>query len=287
MAQRRPPSSKPNTIESSVLPPTPTSDNDEAEDPMEQHDVDPLIQKARAVRSLQLEPAMDFDPDDPTSPTATSMEHRYQVERHKARIKHWKESPFACGLVEPTWVDQQTFHKHMYGAEETAPDETGCSCCSARICPLFNAGRVGNMVVLRSSHEWVEEVTHDEEKGEPTVRRYTRPRLDCVLGPYWPMLVTVTYPLILGVSGWVLVAKILKGVLHPMLAFGWFLLTIGLIVALAFTGCRDPGILYRHEEPPPQFENLWRWNDQALSYRPRNAVYDPDTAVIVEDFDHT
>lgn len=247
----------------------------------EEKGLDPLIQKARAVKSLQLEPSDNVLNDD------ADVELRYQVERHKARVKHWKESPFACALVEPTWLGQRTFHKRMYGAEETAPDESGCTCCSARICPLFNAGRVGNMVVLRSSHEWVEEIDEDEETGEKYVRRYTRPRLDCVLGPYWPMLVIITYPLIFGISGWAFFSKVARGKLHPLLVFAWLVLTIGLIVALAFTGCRDPGILYRYEQPPPQNENLWRWNDQTLSYRPRNAIYDLDTAVIVEDFDHT
>ena len=38
------------------------------------------------------------------------------------------------------------------------------------------------MAVLKQSTEWVEEVEQDEE-GEETVRRFTRPRLDIVVGP--------------------------------------------------------------------------------------------------------
>lgn len=53
------------------------------------------------------------------------------------------------------------------------------------------------------------------------------------------------------------------------------------------TAFRDPGILPRHHKIPPQHEGAWRWNDRAHSYRPRGAWYDPDTAVIVEGFDHT
>ena len=102
---------------------------------------------------------------------------------------------------------------------------------------------------------------------------------------YWPMLVCVTYPLIFGLSGVTLFTVIPKKTF--LVQFVWFALTTGLIVALALTACRDPGILPRHESPPPQNENGWRWSDRALSYRPRGAFYDPDTAVIVEGFDHT
>ena len=100
------------------------------------------------------------------------------------------------------------------------------------------------------------------------------------------MLCMVTYPLILGVSAVTLVTVIPKT--NPLVGFSWAVCTIGLIVALAMTAFRDPGILPRYENPPPnQEENQWRWNDRALSYRPRGAWYDPDTAVIVEGFDHT
>jgi hypothetical protein len=73
--------------------------------------------------------------------------------------------------------------------------------------------------------------------------------------------------------------------------------------------CRNPGILYRHAQPPPtqsssssnttgneqheqqqqaQWESQqWRWNDQAKSYRPPKARFDPETQVVVEGFDHT
>jgi hypothetical protein len=257
MSQRRAPLRSSSSSHGTTLPPTTGAHDDEIDDD-DGVDMDPLIQKAKAVKSLQLEPGSAVDED------GLDADERYEVERHRARVKHWKESAFACALVEPTWKAQQSFHRRMYGAEETAPDETGCLCCSSIICPLFNAGRVGNMV-----------------------GRYTRPRLDCVVGPYWPMLFLITYPLIFGVSGWVFISKVLSGSLHPSLALAWMMLTTGLIVALACTGCRDPGIMYRYEQPPPQFENIWRYSEQALSYRPRTAIYDPDTAVIVADFDHT
>ena len=167
------------------------------------------------------------------------------------------------------------------------PDTTGCLCCSAMVCPLVGAGRVGNMAVLRSTTERVEEIEEDLETGGTQVRKYTRPKLLCVLGPYWPMLLFVTYPLILGVSAWAFRVAIAPGNKPFIVVLGWFALTMGLIVALALTGCRDPGILYRYSDPPPQNENNWRWNDQALTYRPRGAHFDTDTAVVVEEFDHT
>lgn len=53
------------------------------------------------------------------------------------------------------------------------------------------------------------------------------------------MLCMITYPLILGVSGFTLFTAIPK--INPLLAIVWAFLTIGLIVALSLTACRDPG----------------------------------------------
>eukprot|EP00523_Entomoneis_sp_CCMP467_P007287 CAMPEP_0168730154 /NCGR_PEP_ID=MMETSP0724-20121128/6587_1 /TAXON_ID=265536 /ORGANISM="Amphiprora sp., Strain CCMP467" /LENGTH=335 /DNA_ID=CAMNT_0008777089 /DNA_START=34 /DNA_END=1041 /DNA_ORIENTATION=- len=234
-----------------------------------------------------------------------------------ARVKKWKESSFAVALTEPTWEAEQLKQSAFWGDDKAYriprsvsnynndddddddddqtdiavhPDTTGCLCCSAMLCPYFGAGRVGNMVVLRSTMEKVEEVDEDLETGEVHVRRYTRPKLLCVLGPYWPMLLFVTYPLILVVSGWAYYVAIRpeNGVSKPFpIVFGWTVLTAGLIVALALTGCRDPGILYKHDKPPAQHENSWRWSDHTQTYRPRGAHFDADTAVVVEEFDHT
>jgi hypothetical protein len=206
-------------------------------------------------------------------------------DRHAKRVRHWKESAFAVGCVEPTWMAERT--RDGAAAKHLPPDESGCLCCSALVCPLLGAGRVGNMIVLKSSTEWVEEVEEDEESGEQTVRRFSRPKLDLVLGPYWPMLCCVTYPLIFAVSGWTFVSSILPGRQPIVLVFVWTVFTSGLIVSLACTACRDPGILYRHRNAPPQHAGTWRWSDRADSFRPRDAWYDTDTAVVVEGFDHT
>jgi hypothetical protein len=204
-------------------------------------------------------------------------------DKENYRTKLWLDSPFAVGLTEPTWMDERKSNL----SRRTDNDTSGCLCCSALVCPYFGAGRVGNMAVLHQTTEWVEEEEEDEETGEKQVRRFTRPRLNFVMGPYWPMLLFVTYPLILGVSGWAFVYAVLPGKLPVLVALLWVICTVGLITALAFTAFRDPGILYRHDSPPPQGENTWQWNDQAQTYRPRGAHYDSDTGVVVVDFDHT
>jgi len=238
-------------------------------------------EEVRAPLSLEPESSDAFEE---TVPLATSDPDRQKIERHNHRVKVWKESPFACGLTEPTWTDEQT-RPSPHTNKSLPPDETGCLCFSAYVCAWMGASRVGNMAVLKQSQEWVEEFVQDEETGETVTRRYSRPRLDVVVGPYWPMLIFVTYTIIFGVSGWTLTAGIWGKGKPPVLVFCWFCLTVGLVVALALTACRDPGILYRTRDEPPS--DTWRWSDPADSYRPRNAWFDSDTMVVVEGFDHT
>lgn len=218
-----------------------------------------------------------------------SIDDQYQIEKHNLRLKHWQESPFATGLTEPTWLDESRKPckpSKGYGDSELERDHTGCLCCSAWVCSRLGVERVGNMSVLKASEEHVEEITIDEESGEMVVRSYTRPVIHMVVGPFWPMLFFITYPLIF-VASWYSFKLLLKGNLSIVLIFVWALCTISLIISLALTACSDPGILYKHPNPPPQEENTWRWTDQAMSYRPRRAYYDPDCAVVVRDFDHT
>jgi hypothetical protein len=205
-------------------------------------------------------------------------EQLYEAQRHQRRIRHWKESPFACGLTEPGWVEERTRPYQSDSRRNLPPDETGCLCCSAYMCPVLRAGRVGNMAVLRSHQEWVEEDVVDEETGQMVLRRVTRPKLDIVVGPYWPMLCFVTYPLILGVSAWTYIAGISTGTKPFLVSATWFICTLGLITALAFTACRDPGILYRVRDP---HDASWRWSDQADSFRPRDAWFDSGACVVV------
>lgn len=137
-------------------------------------------------------------------------------------------------------------------------------------------------------------------------KRHVRKReLQLVVGPFWPMLLFITYPLIFGVSALTLYAGIPGKPFYIQL--GWALITALLIRSLFNTGFRDPGILMRHKDPPPMNNNddledeprrrigfrwgneegPWRWSDQAHSYRPKNSMFCPDCKVIIEEFDHT
>ncbi|GAX13595.1 hypothetical protein FisN_3Lh165 [Fistulifera solaris] len=217
-----------------------------------------------------------------------SLEEECKKEKHNLRVKLWKASPFAVGLTESSWMDERSRPlktTDAYGDSDIEPDHSGCLCCSAKVCPLLGAGRVGNMAVLRQSQHWVEEEVLDEETGILEKRKLSRTSLDIVVGPYWPMLVFVTYPLILVVTIWAFWGGIKNGAPKSLgLKALWLTCTIALVVSLAFTGCRDPGILRRQATLP---DSTWRWSDQAQTYRPPGAYYDPDTAVVVEDFDHT
>ena len=247
----------------------------------------PVAKEVRIPLSLDSTSSPDHHHDEADGEIVPLTEYdpeRQKIERFNACVKNWKESAFACGLTAPTWRDEQT-RPSPHENRALPPDETGCLKCSAYICAWMGASRVGNMAVLKQSQEWVEEITVDEETGQTVTRRYTRPRLDVVVGPYWPMLVFVTYAIIFSVSIWTIKAGIWGKGKPPVLIFAWFCLTMGLIVALALTACRDPGILYRMRDEP--MDDTWRWSDPADSYRPRNAWFDSDTAVIVEGFDHT
>ena len=61
-----------------------------------------------------------------------------------------------------------------------------------------------------------------------------------------------------------------------------------LLGGLAGTSCRDPGVLRRRLEAPPveDGKGVWRWSDQAQTYRPPLAQYDSDCGVVIEEFDH-
>jgi len=239
--------------------------------------------------------AMDRELSEPNEEMTASLsiDARYNTESQQIKTKQWKESYFARGCTLSSWEAEYAKLKDngwkgecsnmMDGNDNTS---VPCGCFSAIVCSSLGATRVGNFAVLKQSNEWITEEIPDEENGGTKTVRSTRPRLDFVVGPYWPMLCMVTYPLILGVSGVTLISAIPRT--DPLIGILWAICTIGLIVALAMTACRDPGILPRYKNPPPNQEgNQWRWNDRALSFRPRGAWYDPDTAVIIEEFDHT
>ena len=288
-----------------------------------------------------------------------SLTEKYLQEKQQTKVRHWKTSEYAAGLVEPTWHDElEKYNReghnccccccsggsglHEFDSMFQEEIDPGCGCIylSAMICSRLGADRIGNMAVLKSRYVMVEvddegenedgeEFVNDDEealhyrnnnksndddnegkkkkkkKKNQTKRMMRKREIQFIVGPFWPMLLGITYPLIFGVSGLTLFIGLPGRAWYIQL--GWTILTVLLIRALFNTGFRDPGILSRHVDPPVVSEEdeddttvrrrvgfrwgseggSWRWSEQAQSYRPRNAMYDPDCAVIVEEFDHT
>jgi len=289
-----------------------------------------------------------------TNNTTSTIEEQYKSEREQTKLRHWKESEYAAGLVEPTWADEH-YKNQQQGCctcccsesstgggmgqmfQEEIDPGCGCIFLSALVCSKLNAGRIGNMIILKERYVMVEVDDNEEdeegggqeqidgfvdeealhqrnnksnndtttEKTKTTTKRLVRKReIQFMLGPFWPMLLFITYPLIFGVSALTLYTAIPGKPWYVQI--GWAILTLLLIRALFNTGFRDPGILMRHKNPPPVKDDdddgnttrrvgfrwgneagPWRWSDLAQSYRPRNSMYCPDCKVIIEEFDHT
>ncbi|GMH96933.1 hypothetical protein TrVE_jg13426 [Triparma verrucosa] len=185
---------------------------------------------------LSLEPTLSTHPFFATSPG----------------LQDWRSEP-----VDPRLCCQGC------GCDDDEPDpDFGCTLLTALLCK--RAGRVGNMIVIKSS------IQNDE------------PKLLCVYGPFWPVLFCLTWPLILGVSGYTFYRLLhLEAPFYIILP--WCALTGVLCRFLHRVSSRDPGILPRYREAP---EESWRWNSQADTYRPPGAIFDKECGVIVEDFDH-
>jgi hypothetical protein len=173
----------------------------------------------------------------------------------------WKRSPFAVGPSKLTWADEGVGYADLCRGPLTIRRFTSC------LCAKLGAGRVGHMVVLRQT----------------TDARTDRPRLLCVLGPFWPVLFCITIPAFVLIQAWVVVTQLPR--------YGWIVIVLWSVVgttlflSLFCVSCRDPGVLYRHSESPPHDD--WVWNDQALTYRPNGAKYDAECGLVVEKFDHT
>jgi hypothetical protein len=208
------------------------------------------------------------------------------------RVNHWRSHDYAVGLVATTWADElnRSVHSNYDSDTEEANgpnreccsdagnsemDPTcGCLVISGCVCGRFGFKRIGNMVILKESTVQVK--TSDRETMERRV-------FDRIVGPYWPMLVFVTYPLILGVSLWSAAKAIFVPNVQPMLVCVWILFTGGLCLSLFLVSCSDPGILPKYHSPPEgESSPKWRWNDRAQSYVPRGAFYDEDCAVVVD-----
>lgn len=199
------------------------------------------------------------------------------------KLDHWRRSAFAVGVVNPSWWDDRPAWCCSTKLDASRRDIDESMPLNAIVCGCIGAGRVGNLAVLAQTTETykVERVDSD---GRRTAEKRTRPRLLWVMGPYWQVNFFLTWPLILGPSGWILYSKVMGN--HIAVIVTWSIGTFLLMFSLCMISCRNPGVLYRHAEPPPDTDD-WRWNDQAKTYRPPNARFDPETQVVIEGFDHT
>lgn len=191
-------------------------------------------------------------------------------------------------------------------------DESVCNKFTAFFCGrLLGADRVGNMPVLLSSRscdanqgccwslqkrfpalgmfrtrkKYEFDADHDTDGDASPLRAANGPtRIYCVMGPFWPCMVCVTYPLVGAVSMFAFFVTVQDGPVWVKVL--WTCSTLILVLALACTGCRDPGIVRRRREQPVHASG-WRWSDQTETFRPPGAVYDRDCGVVIEEFDHT
>ena len=226
----------------------------------------------RTHRSWIVNRSVGADEEEEESPASLDARER--------KYKHWEDSHFAVGCVNPTWEDDRACgrperSKHL-------PIDSKIS-LSAYFCGCLGADRVGNLAVLAQTTEEYDHVEIvDEESGEQRTSRRKRPKLLCVLGPYWPVNFFLTYPLIVGISCLTAWRNLPDAPLVVLIT--WSMCTFTMIFSLAMIACRNPGVLYRHQHQP---DENWRWNDQARTYRPPKAKFDPECQAVIEGFDHT
>mmetsp|Transcript_5810 Transcript_5810/g.13444 ORF Transcript_5810/g.13444 Transcript_5810/m.13444 type:complete len:306 (+) Transcript_5810:350-1267(+) len=170
-----------------------------------------------------------------------------------------RERSLLGGLKKP---DKKRLPKPI-DREYAVGDSKHNTLCPGALCPC--AERIGNMSVLLD-----------------TVTPAGKRELLVVAGPYWPQMVLITIPVIIGSSVLVSLAG-LSGVSHHFVATYWGL-TLWTCAWLLATGLSDPGIVPFYAEPPEGAN--WPFSQQARSYRPNGALYSRECNVIVSDLDH-
>ena len=207
------------------------------------------------------------------------------------KVKHWEDSDFAVGCVNVTWKDDRPSWWCNSSSSGGNDDDTRVInhqyAFSSIVCGCLGAGRVGNMAILAQSTEDFEEEVVDSESGQVTINHKKRPKLLWVVGPYWTVNIFITFPLIIGVSGWICYQRVVDSSLSVIIT--WSIGTFLMVFSLCMISCRNPGILRRHSQMPTttEEEEDWRWNDQARTYRPASSRFDTECQVVVEGFDHT
>jgi hypothetical protein len=126
---------------------------------------------AKNAAAKQEEP---LDDSVPSRAEDDTMEQSSQEEdKDEAMRRRWKESPFAVGRTQSTWADEEATCATFCSAY-CASSRYSYVLCSAILCR--KAGRVGNMVVLAQ---------RTEEIVDLSGQRIRRPRIMCIVGPYW------------------------------------------------------------------------------------------------------
>jgi hypothetical protein len=85
------------------------------------------------------------------------------------------------------------------------------------------------------------DLAYCRRQGEPT-------QLLCLVGPFWPMMAGVTYPLIFIVSAYS--AFTFLPFAPVWVSVIWCMMTVTAVGALALTACSNPGIVRRYTEEP-------------------------------------
>ena len=144
----------------------------------------------------------------------------------------------------------------------------------------------------RSAEDEADDPDADIQRGMWKNHKLLPPALPAKVRYWDPLLLIcslyffVTLPLILGIE--TAAAVFLVPRTPGWLVAVWALCLAVLLGGLAGTSCRDPGVLRRQREAPPAEDGkeVWRWSDQAQTYRPPSAQYDADCGVVIEGFDH-
>jgi hypothetical protein len=133
-----------------------------------------------------------------------SIDQIYHSQRKEDKTNHWRNNPYSAGLVDITWRDELRSDRidGDDGDEANGPNRSccadvaseemdptcGCLTISGIVCGRLDAGRIGNMAVLREKNVMVEEPDLDCEVGEgdlmPT-KLVSKRVPDLIVGPYW------------------------------------------------------------------------------------------------------
>lgn len=104
-----------------------------------------------------------------------------------------------------------------------------------------------------------------------------------VAGPYWPVMLCVTFPLLVGLS--IAYAKAVLPHAPPMARGVYWLFTTWCCLLLFVVGLSNPGLLRRYRVKPDGCGS-WRYSGQAQTYRPTHALYSRECNAVVQGFDH-